>query len=149
MQAGYSDVHFGTGWFVPGNVEDLRMNPVVRDAWIERLESGDYQQGQNQLVGVYREKLEHCCLGVLCELAVEAGVLRAEYRQQAYVAVFPDDHYAEYRSSLPEVVSRWAGLWTDDPVVAVDNGDRFTLSNCNDTRGMNFVEIARAIRRSL
>lgn len=150
MTAGYSGAQYGVDLTYYVDVTALRMNPVVRDAWADALESGDYLQDQNRLVNVYQGTPRHCCLGVLCELAVEAGILEYDYDHENYVATLPDGSDATYQSTLPEVVSRWAGLWSDDPVVDVDGaGTRHPLSNCNDTIGLDFIEIARAIRTSL
>jgi hypothetical protein len=150
VRAGYSGSAYGVDLTHYNDVTELRMNPVVRDAWADALESGDYEQDHNRLVTVYGGSARHCCLGVLCELAVEAGILERNYDHESYVAALPDGSDAEYHSSLPEVVSRWAGLWTDDPVVETDeHGSRHTLSRCNDVIGLNFTEIAQLIRTSL
>jgi hypothetical protein len=150
VNAGHSDVRYGVDLTYYCDVTALRMNPVIRNAWVDALESGNYEQDQNRLVTVYGGSARHCCLGVLCELAVEAGILERNYDHESYVAALPDGSDAEYHSSLPEVVSRWAGLWTDDPVVDVDgDGTRHPLSNCNDVIGLNFTEIAQLIRTSL
>lgn len=53
------------------------MKPEVKNLWISALRSGEYQQG----VGALRQKADpeqpdrFCCLGVLCDLAVKAGVI--------------------------------------------------------------------------
>lgn len=154
MQTGYSDRAFGvdyTNYSSATVVRDLRMNPVIRDAWVAALESGDYVQGRNQLVSTYDGEAKHCCLGVLCELAVQAGVVHIDLQLEKFFSVLPDGNFAHYGSTLPEVVARWAGLWTEDPSVTIPytNEVRRTLSNCNDSVGLNFTEIAEAIRTSL
>ena len=46
-------------------------------SWITALRSGKYKQGIGKLKakGVDGTELCHCCLGVLCELAVEQGII--------------------------------------------------------------------------
>ena len=47
------------------------MKPEIQAEWVAALRSGEYKQG----TGVLRsEANEFCCLGVLCDLAVKAGV---------------------------------------------------------------------------
>lgn len=51
------------------------MNQELKTKWVEALRSGKYTQGNGLLCNLNSEinKLEHCCLGVLCEVA---GVVR-------------------------------------------------------------------------
>ncbi len=42
-----------------------KLNPGVKQAWLQALRSGEYKRAQGQL----RKYSEHCCLGVLCEVA--------------------------------------------------------------------------------
>ena len=41
-----------------------KMNPEVKQKWIDALRSGDYEQGSEKLRGVNG----YCCLGVLCDI---------------------------------------------------------------------------------
>lgn len=95
----------------------LKMRGEVLDELIKRLRSGQYKQGQSALrlrgrVGGAPDT--YCCLGVLCEMAVEAGVV---YRG----AADPDDStywYGEDRGDanniyLPDGVVDWAGIVSD------------------------------------
>lgn len=156
---GYSGLTFGSMNLEYSGVDmrDLRMNPVVRDAWTAALESGDYQQGQGALYdelkyttvdGTLSFTPVFCCLGVLCDLAAKAGVIRLSEERTVYET--PDGPYYRDRcgGTLPEAVARWAGLWDSDPYVNLPDG-RFSLTNCNDNRGLTFPEIAQAIRTSL
>ena len=46
------------------------MSPTTKAEWIAALRSGNYIQGQHRLARVGDDnKVSHCCLGVLCELA--------------------------------------------------------------------------------
>jgi hypothetical protein len=46
------------------------MKKEIAELWIKALESGKYKQIRRQLAN----KDGYCCLGVLCELAIENGV---------------------------------------------------------------------------
>lgn len=157
---GYSGIIFGDELLRDYGVDvrELRMNPVVRDAWTAALESGEYQQGQGALydevaittVAGDRELApRYCCLGVLCDLAARAGIIRLNENRTVYET--PDRLYdlERYGGILPEAVARWAGLWTNDPFVTLVGGNRASLTNCNDTIGLTFPEIAERIRTSL
>lgn len=47
------------------------MKPEIKKRWIEALRSGKYNQGKGYLC----KDDSYCCLGVLCELAVEDGAI--------------------------------------------------------------------------
>ena len=49
------------------------MDKRLKNKWLKALRSRKYKQGQNYLK-YYADKLpEHCCLGVLCEVAGVSG----------------------------------------------------------------------------
>ena len=77
---------------------------------------------------------EHCCLGVLCELAVEH-----EQDEQA------SDYLRDSRCLMPASVMEWSQLPTDPQV-----GDEpeSTLIGMND-HGVSFTEIAAVIEERL
>lgn len=109
------------------------MNPDVKVKWLNLLRSGKYAQGHGQL-GVdplYTDeegtKPERCCLGVLCEVAVEEGVIQKKVNPYGNVIygvnlddpnVSKDTHtgsdYEAAQYYLPTPVRTWAGL---DPEV--------------------------------
>lgn len=101
----------------------------VRDAWLKALRGGEYQQGSGRL----RRRESFCCLGVLSDLAVKAGI--GEWRGETYVA--PNgEHRGEYLCSS---VSDWIGLGSTDLWVGEN-----LVSELND-KGKTFIEIADAI----
>ena len=53
------------------------MKQEIKQQWATALRSGKYAQGQAYL---RNDRDEMCCLGVLSELAVEAGVIPAGTR---------------------------------------------------------------------
>lgn len=92
------------------------------DIWIAALKSGDYNQGQSQLI---KYKRAFCCLGVgmMClgmHDRIETGAII--YRQIEHIGVPPDEFY-DYLG-----ISR----------------DRFqdALVDLNDSQGYSFSEIA-------
>lgn len=121
----------------------------VRAEWLKRLRSGDYTQG----TGVLRDDNDnYCCLGVLCQIAVEEGVIpepalhkdkqwaRYMYDQTTYL----DGHVAGATTVLPMSVREWAGLAQDDG--SYKDGENIrSLAWLNDTQNASFEEIADVI----
>ena len=119
------------------------MNPEVKAQWVEALRSGEYEQGRNEL----QLNGRFCCLGVLCDLAVKAGVCTSrEVTTDEEVSV----HYGTFGSysSLPEEVIEWAGLDTSNPPVR-DTGTVRTLIDLNDYFKRDFAYIADTIEDQL
>ena len=97
------------------------MDSTIKARWLAALRSGDYTQGVDYLHQIEEDK-EHtfCCLGVLCELAVEDGkAQRYDEANEPYsyglshegesidgLPVMPDLDQA----SLPVCVTEWAEL---------------------------------------
>lgn len=131
------------------------MNEEIKTAWVAALRSGEYPQGFGRL-----KTLEHddyvqsefckfnpagyCCLGVLMELAVKAGIIA-------------DDGWWYNQPALLWRVAEWAGLvpkgkphpdtghsqWVD-PYVTYDDSSRH-LSEMNDSERLSFSRIADLI----
>jgi hypothetical protein len=114
----------------------LEMNPEIRAKWVAALRSGKYKQGRKAL----RDGDTFCCLGVLCDLAVRAGVAGATAPDSdaggELGGWWSYDGRVDY---LPESVMDWAGLATPNP----NSGDEF-LAEYNDS-GWSFARIADAI----
>lgn len=57
------------------------MREDIKREWFDRLRSGKYHQG----IGYLRQEkglaVTHCCLGILCEMALEAGVTVIAYQK--------------------------------------------------------------------
>ena len=125
------------------------MNQEIKDGWISDLTSGEYPQGEGRLKD---NAGRFCCLGVLCERARKAGIVRLEQVDwdstiNVYVSVEnPDDRSW---TGLPMAVARWAqlpeidGFHPGSPRI----GNEF-LTNLNDN-GVPFTEIAELIREHL
>lgn len=126
------------------------MNPEIKAKWVAALRSGEYEQGRGSLL----RDGKHCCLGVLCEIAVQENVItKATYDTpenslpefQSSVTVF-DEGPGEQFSVLPEKVIDWAGLDGGNPIV--DDG-KSNLASLNDNAGLSFDEIADVIETQL
>jgi hypothetical protein len=114
----------------------MAMNPEVKAAWLEALRSGEYKQTKNLL---HRVRGGYCCLGVLCEQAVKAGVIPAAQRDQDDSSAW----YYEGESSVPPgLVFGWAGITGSDGSTIGE------LMNAND-RGVKFAAIADVIEEML
>lgn len=120
------------------------MDPQIKAQWVAALRSGEYKQGAGQLHAPATNS--YCCLGVLCDLAVKAGlditVTTASDRDLTY---YNDDGY-----ELPDSVKDWAGLEENLPEVDMMGLDCevLTVAALNDD-GTPFGEIADIIERDL
>lgn len=121
------------------------MNPEIKEQWIEALLSGEYKQGKHSLRS-FDDMF--CCLGVLCDLAVKAGVIPEP--EEAFDTCYS---YLGSCSALPEAVVEWAGMKNGlkgDRAAHVGYGSygrHGVLSLDNDT-GKTFEEIAEIIRKN-
>lgn len=115
------------------------MRTDIAELWAVELESGRKQQGKLMLRMEVRDGVdEYCCLGVLCELAREAGVpLTVEKDDAGGYA------YNSATAYLPGSVIRWAGMRNDTGTLS---GEEVSLVNLNDTQRKSFAEIAQVIR---
>jgi hypothetical protein len=122
------------------------MNPEVKQLWIEALRSGEYKQDQWVLRrNIPSDKPVCCALGVLCEVAVKAGIV------ERYL---PDDRgtirYGNERENktLPSEVMDWA--WLHSPEVAIEDNESVTTVTClNDHDNLSFDTIATIIEEQL
>lgn len=110
------------------------MREDIKARWVAALRSGNYRQGKEKLARQMTRTMPmtHCCLGVLCELAVEDGIIEAmshPYGTSGQVRYFggPDRWKA---TALPPAVAEWAGfederdsLRTDPKLLSVSRTD--------------------------
>lgn len=139
------------------------MNEEIKAKWQDDLRGGEYQQGKGCLakLGVVNGHLSpdaprrYCCLGVLTDQAVKAGIGKWSHSTETpdrMVYVAPDGRID--RAYLPRVVAEWAGIPTGGgyggvPLPVEDNafnGD--TLAGRNDY-GTSFEGIADLIEEHL
>jgi hypothetical protein len=92
----------------------VTLKPEVKAAWLEALRSGRYTQGQGYLTTITGGERLDCCLGVLCDVAIRAGlpvdVQSSPARQQIL-------KYDGQEGLLPLSVYRWATIdgYASDP----------------------------------
>ena len=118
------------------------MKKSIKRKWVKALRSGEWLQGRRKLASKGKG---FCCLGVLCELAREEGIVD--------VKKLPDGsfNYSCFENLedgspnyLPGVVQDWAGLAKTNP--QVKGGHH--LSSMNDS-GTSFDRIADEIEKGL
>jgi hypothetical protein len=119
------------------------MNPEIKAQWVADLRSGEYEQAKSYLAS---KGDGYCCLGVLCEQAVGAGVVnRTDGGDGRFYYGDGSDEEGEGNDiTLPPSVANWAGLEADSPQI-----DGRHLSEMNDDDGKTFAEIADAIETGL
>lgn len=136
------------------------MKKEIKEAWLEALESGKYQQTTGALChkGVHVDTF--CCLGVLSDLYVQShpDVTWTTFSQPFDTArgipmvlnIDPTN-----RDTLPAQVMEWAELNGPDPSVDIsqvldlypDENDEVGLAQINDS-GRSFSQIAEIIRKN-
>ena len=111
----------------------LEMDPEIRARWVAALRSGEYEQAFNYL----RTDDGFCCLGVLCELAVQDGVIPASERDPVSATY----SYAGADSLLPPPVKTWAKVNFNQTLLAKGN-DGWTSPSGPDHPSIGFDRIA-------
>jgi hypothetical protein len=128
------------------------MNPQIKARWVQWLRDNVDNQG----IGTLNDSGRFCCLGGLCELALQDGIVDfyPNGRDSAYGP--PNSAPKGWADALlPQVVSEWAGLdGEDNPVVmAIPEGgeerDEICMTGLNDEWGYNFNQIADLIEEQL
>lgn len=108
------------------------MNKEIKALWIADLRSGKHPQG----TGALCSKGRFCCLGRLCELAVEAGVCAVASLSQDAVS------YDGADAILPRSVREWSELSSSTGYYGIGH----SLAYDNDN-GKTFTEIADIIEK--
>lgn len=132
------------------------MKADIKSRWTAELRSGRFEQGHGSLRLAESETGAgdtYCCLGVLCELAVEAGVIRPA-RQDSNGLY----QYDGQEGVLPASVADWAeteadeaGYRTENPHFYLGKGKELQLTSLADENdgGLPFGEIADLIDKHL
>ena len=111
------------------------MNPKIKTKWLKALRSGKYQQAEGTLKVVDANGKSYCCLGVLCDLYCKTKKIEWNY---------------DWTDLLPTEVSEWAGIDTESPEVKYGKDKQLKeLAWLNDTKKLNFEQIAKVIEREL
>lgn len=134
-----------------------KMNPEVKQKWIDALRSGKYEQGSEKL----RSVTGYCCLGVLCDLYAQEHDTQWEFRGYDELSDESNPHPMDYwyfgdkSEFLPEPVMDWAGLKTFNPVMRVEVDEECTsshhdayITNLNDS-GYTFNDLSNMIEDQL
>jgi hypothetical protein len=137
----------------------VKLKPEVKEKWVTALRSGNYQQGTGLLHYVNADKKDCFCVwGVLCELAVEEGVVKTYGSITGDYLYGPDDPRVNGSPAVPppEVIE-----WAFGPEVTSDikvtleydndseGGTRETLIYWNDDCDMPFDTFATLIEEQL
>lgn len=128
------------------------MKKEIKERWVAALRSGDYPQGTGFLQAIDKYGSRFCCLGVLCDLAEQDGVIK---QAEPLANVNGNEVHVTYNDSsptaingktaslLPRPVQEWSGLDSTYPLLS--GGGRFyALIDLND-EGTPFEEIADII----
>lgn len=140
------------------------MKSEIKELWVNALRSGDYPQASGWL----RTDEGYCCLGVLCELGVKAGVIPEAKQDKLNPKIYRykvEEGEGDYNQGerdtdghalfLPKAIQEWAGIDAESPTVPTDEGDDkesypdgLELAEANDA-GESFDQIAARIERHL
>ena len=123
----------------------MPMKTEIKQRWVEALRSGSYKQLTGVLHRDSSSGSAFCCLGVLCDLAIQDGILPGWDR----FVDFPDEEEpGEWTDEfLPGRVQAWAGC-NANPGVTLDDCS-VALAACNDERNLSFPQIADLIETQL
>jgi hypothetical protein len=123
------------------------MDKAIKTEWIARLRSGDYKQGVSALHTIDVGGDLFCCLGVLCQMAEEQGVVTSSIPNgfiKHYMCTSATDSGDQSPVTLPMAVQEWSGVNSASGSLRPEVED--SLSSLND-HGSTFDEIADMIDR--
>jgi hypothetical protein len=117
------------------------MKKKIAKLWAKALRSGKYKQIKGQLAN----KDGYCCLGVLCELAIENGV-KVSRKKVGKTILFDGQ-----KDVLPKSVMKWAGIKSSTGIFHFElknnrEFDGICLAYLNDN-GYSFKNIAHIIKK--
>lgn len=125
------------------------MNGSIKRRWVSALRSGRYKQGRGVLWNPSDNTF--CCLGVLCEIAREDGIVERDPSGAGYGNPGAD----VFTLSIPPIeVAEWAGLMESNPIVwgadlNPNHPGATDLTYINDQMKLDFRAIARIIEEQL
>lgn len=87
-----------------------KLRPEVKEEWVRRLRSGEYDQGTTYLKKTFKSTgvTKYCCLGVLCEMAVERGATTEFFDPTQSSATLFGGSEGGSRTWTPNHVVTWA-----------------------------------------
>jgi len=107
------------------------MECTTLEKWISALRCGKYKQAKWRL----QTTKGYCCLGVLCALALEEGIITKYKAPTETSEAFFEDSFV----SLPESVREWVGLRNHSGKWGVVSE---SLAYLNDQQDYTFEQIA-------
>lgn len=116
------------------------MKKSIAKKWVKELRSGRYEQGTHRLVD---NDDKFCCLGVLCNLAVDEGI--GEWVRGSGGWLFKTEFDVD-GILLPREVMEWAGM--NSFAGMLNNNTLDTLTDLNDF-GKSFKQIANIIEKNV
>ena len=125
------------------------MKQEIADKWVAAMRSGKYKQGLWGLKMPHKGDHRYCCLGVLCELAVEEGVIEApklRQNEKGYIYGTGSGSHSRSGLDLPLAVKEWAGMSTFHGLVSDEPYS--SLMRLND-EGQEFDTIAEVIEHNV
>ena len=129
------------------------MKKTVMKKWIKALRSGKFKQGKGQLKQTNPQgKVNHCCLGVLCELYNEEMIKNKKKKLKEAIESYGfGEKEMTYSFDgrgglLPKKVMNWSGVSTDEGKF-YDSTEPLSLVEVND-EGKRFTTIANFIEKN-
>lgn len=127
------------------------LDPEVKRLFLDALRSGKYPQGRTRL---RNHEDCYCCLGVLTDLAVKAGIVKwaqSDYGWGVDVTL-PNGTSFINTSDLHDKVIQWAGLQYETGVggnIVFGASKEDNLMHCNDELLLTFEQIADIVEEQL
>lgn len=116
---------------------------------VAALRSGRYLQGHGRLKEIFKDSIHYCCMGVMCEVAMEHGVVLDVARHPLgdfSMFVIFDGSAAFLRRNVLD----WLGVGDNgeldrDLVIGKDGNEEITAAFANDQLGWDFLRIAASM----
>ena len=105
------------------------MTQEDRDEWVAALRSGKYEQTKGVLM--HADQVRACCLGVLCDLQAEKGLLTKRVEKCNVMFQDPNNKYDAQVGLLPYVLTQRFEAKTARCPVTFHGANR-TLAGLND-----------------
>lgn len=116
---------------------------------VAALRSGKYLQGRGRLKEIFKDSISYCCMGVMCEVAMEHGVVLDVARHPLgnfSMFVIFDGSAAFLRRNVLD----WLGVGDNgeldgDLVIGMDGNETIAASYANDELKWDFEQIAASM----
>jgi hypothetical protein len=132
------------------------MKKTVMKKWVKALRSGKFKQGKEQLKKTNPQgKVNHCCLGVLCELYNEEMI---KNKKKKLKETTTNEYYEKQgthslthsfdgiQDTLPKKVMNWSGV-SNEYGKFYDSTEPLNLVEMNDD-GKRFTTIGNFIEKN-